>query len=91
MQHVFKNIYEGVVCWVREKKTLQKVDSFEHLKALYDNKYCGSCTKVLEEEQIIYLQKAKIKKKNFQFCSEECYEEWLQSPECLILSGNFPK
>ena len=45
--------------------------------------YCSCCFKYIENEKCL-VRKAKIGKKVYGFCSNECYLEWLRSPATML-------
>ena len=44
---------------------------------------CSGCYKFLESGEAT--KKAKIKDRNFSFCDDECYYEWLKKPSTMFL------
>lgn len=75
---------ENISCWFRSKPPVTKLSNCEetsfqqqYISTLYNNKYCGYCYIVLDN--VMQLKQAKIRKKIYQFCSENCYEDWLYS------------
>ena len=97
------NIFENITCWYtgREKKPvikhnksvddLQKKD-LEYTKSFYkNNNYCACCEILLDNEDIEKKQIAQIKKKIYNFCSQECYLEWLDNPMNIWFSYHYSK
>ena len=87
MNQLYNIFLENISCWFRSKPNVTKISNCEetclqqHI-SLYNNKYCGYCYNILDN--ITQLKKAKIRKKTYQFCSENCYEDWLNSPSNMI-------
>jgi len=72
---------------VRKKDISQnKISKEDKLsRELSNYLYCGGCFNNVKD--VTYFVKiAKIKNKNYGFCSEECYEEWLSNPVAQSLS-----
>ena len=75
-------------CWIRQKDLSQNKISKEEAtldRQLQNQLFCGGCfnymAKITDFAKI-----AKIGTKQFGFCSEECYHEWLLNPGAQFLA-----
>ncbi len=79
-----EDIIYSLQCWWREKEeVVKKPDTPPPPNNVPKAIYCSCCFKYIENETFL-VQKAKIGKKIFGFCGEECYLEWLSSPSTML-------
>jgi hypothetical protein len=64
----------------REKKPKP---TMTHVVKISEPDTCSGCYKFLEPGEAT--KKAKIKDRNFSFCDDECYDEWLKKPSTMFL------
>jgi|TARA_B110000971_G_scaffold221281_1_gene267757 hypothetical protein len=83
-----ESIIESLQCWWREKEEVVKnppspPPSPSSPNTILKDIYCSCCFKYIENETFL-VRKAKIDKKIYGFCEEECYLEWLRSPTTML-------
>ena len=80
-----ESIIESLQYWWREKEEVVKKSYTPPPPDITTPKdiYCSSCFKYIENEKFL-VRKAKIGKKVFGFCCDECYLEWLRSPSTML-------
>jgi len=82
-------LIDSLQCWWRYKEPIVErpltppPSAIDISKPLVDFE-CSSCFKFFEYENA-YIKKAKIVKKMFVFCDEDCYGEWLSSPGTMLI------
>jgi hypothetical protein len=82
-----ENFIENCYCWIRQKDLSQnKISKEEILDEKMQNQLsCGGCF-VCIDKITDFAKIAKIGTKQFGFCSEECYREWLLNPGAQFLA-----
>ena len=82
-----ENFIENCYCWIRQKDLSQnKISKEEILDEKMQNQLsCGGCF-VCIDKITDFAKISKIGKKQFGFCSEECYGEWLLNPGAQFLA-----
>jgi len=79
-----ESIIESLQCWWREKEeVIKKTETPPPPDNTPKDIYCSCCFKYIENEKFL-VRKAKIGKKVFGFCSDECYLEWLRDPSTML-------
>ena len=84
-----ESIIESLQCWWREKEEIVKKAHTpppsppSSPNTILKDIYCSCCFKYIENEKFL-VRKAKIDKKIYGFCGEECYLEWLSSPSTML-------
>ena len=78
------SIINYLQCWWREKEeVVKKPHTPPPDITIPKDIYCSCCFKYIENETFL-VRKAKIDKKIYGFCEEECYLEWLRSPTTML-------
>jgi len=83
-----ENFIENCYCWIRQKNLSQnKISKEEKVldMKLQNQLSCGGCF-VCVDKIIDFAKISKIGTKQFGFCSEECYHEWLLNPAAQFLA-----
>ena len=83
-----ESFIENCYCWIRQKDISQNKIAKE--EAILDRKLqnqlsCGGCFDCMDKITD-FAKLAKIGTKQFGFCSEECYREWLLNPSAQFLA-----
>jgi len=80
-----ENIIESLQCWWWKKEEVVKTPHTPPPSPTTTPKdiYCSCCFKYIENEKLL-VRKAKIGKKVYGFCTDECYLEWLRSPATML-------
>jgi hypothetical protein len=79
-----ENFIENCYCWIRQKDISQNKISREEIldMKLQNQLSCGGCFACIDK----ITDFAKIGEKQFGFCNEECYREWLLNPGAQFLA-----
>ena len=82
-----ENFIENCYCWIRQKDLSQNKISKEKIldEKIQNQLSCGGCF-VCIDKITDFAKIAKIGTKQFGFCSEECYREWLLNPGAQFLA-----
>ena len=83
-----ENFIEKCYCWIRQKDLSQnKISKEEEVldMKLQNQLSCGGCF-VCIDKITDFAKISKIGTKQFGFCSEECYGEWLLNPGAQFLA-----
>ena len=83
-----ENFIENCYCWIRQKDLSQnKISKKEKVldMKLQNQLSCGGCF-VCIDKITDFAKISKIGTKQFGFCSEECYGEWLLNPGAQFLA-----
>ena len=73
---------QSCYCWIRQKDLSQNKILKEEAtlnRKLQNQLFCGGCFNYIDKITD-FAKIAKIGTKQFGFCSEECYHEWLLNP-----------
>lgn len=79
---------QSCYCWIRQKDLSQNKISKEEAtldRKLQNQLFCGGCFNHMDKITD-FTKIAKIGTKQFGFCSEECYHEWLLNPGAQFLA-----
>ncbi len=83
-----ESFIENCYCWIRQKDLSQnKISKEEEIldRKLQNQLSCGGCFNYIDKITD-FTKIAKIGTKQFGFCSEECYHEWLLNPAAQFLA-----
>ena len=82
-----ESFIDNCYCWIRQKDLSQNKISKEKIldEKIQNQLSCGGCF-VCIDKITDFAKIAKIGTKQFGFCSEECYREWLLNPGAQFLA-----
>ena len=83
-----ESLMETCYCWIRRKDLSQnKISKDEEMldMKLQNQLSCGGCFDYVDKIED-FAKIAKIGEKQFGFCNEECYREWLLNPGAQFLA-----